>query len=74
MKCLKAFAVELIAPEPKVIYDEVSKTEILSGFRTLGIEWNDKEDTFTYSYNTPDEKTWTKRKMLKVMASLYDPL
>uniref|UniRef100_A0A914QNZ0 Integrase zinc-binding domain-containing protein n=1 Tax=Panagrolaimus davidi TaxID=227884 RepID=A0A914QNZ0_9BILA len=43
--------------------------------KILGIQWNSQEDTFMFELkNDCQEERWTKRKVLKFIASTYDPL
>ncbi len=50
-------------------------TEDLDGpvVKTLGVVYLSEEDAFSYQANIPDEKSWTKRKILQHKAKLYDP-
>ena len=46
----------------------------LPSVKTLGIVWNAKEDVFTYHSIVKKEDSFTKRILLKRMATLFDPL
>jgi hypothetical protein len=59
--------------------DQASEIEIegdqLQGTKTLGILWLAREDVFTFRYKQPDDTfIYTKRSVLKKVASLFDPL
>ena len=41
--------------------------------KMLGVVWNPKDDVFTYQVKIPDKK-FTKRNVLPIINSLYDPL
>ncbi|VDO31324.1 unnamed protein product [Haemonchus placei] len=44
--------------------------------KLLGLQWNTSEDklSLTLPQKPPKEGMWTKRKILKEVASIYDPL
>lgn len=42
--------------------------------KTLGIQWNTKDDCFSFKGNSSDKSSITKRSILSEAASLYDPL
>ncbi|XP_065182586.1 uncharacterized protein LOC135813418 [Sycon ciliatum] len=41
--------------------------------KTLGVVWDAKTDTFSYTHRAPEEQQWTKRQVLSKMASIFDP-
>ena len=48
-------------------------SDVSSHERILGVNWDTKEDQFTFFINLP-HKPFTKRSVLSTIASLYDPL
>ena len=42
--------------------------------KTLGIGWMAQEDTFTFSYQLPENRQFCKRTFLSLMAAIFDPL
>lgn len=42
--------------------------------KVLGIQWDPVSDSFTYTVNLPSDGTVTRRKILSLVARLYDPL
>ena len=42
--------------------------------RALGIYWNVHSDTFTFLFQCEFNTPWTKRGILRVICSLFDPL
>ncbi len=48
--------------------------DLQHGLTTLGIEYDAREDTFTFRAPTAAASNWTKRKVLKLFPRLYDPL
>ena len=46
--------------------------DILPAQRSLGVHWNLEEDTFTFQVSPPD-KPFTRRGVLSVVNSIYDP-
>jgi len=42
--------------------------------RTLGIQWNTKDDTFQYTINVADSQRIIKRTMLSILSKIFDPL
>lgn len=54
---------------------QVTNIDVTAGKpdRTLGLEWNSMEDVFRFPF-CPIEKPRTRRGLLSIVASLYDPL
>lgn len=42
--------------------------------RTLGIQWNTRDNTLQYTINIPDSQKVTKRTMLSMLSKVFDPL
>lgn len=49
-------------------------TEDPGFIKVLGIQWDPKNDSFSYRLNLPVDGTVTRRRILSLAASLYDPL
>ncbi|XP_060074446.1 uncharacterized protein LOC132554162 [Ylistrum balloti] len=67
---MKAFPKEDLAADLKVV--DIG-SEHLPPQRSLGLMWNLNTDRFTFNVSD-DDKTFTRRGMLSVINSLYDPL
>ena len=48
-------------------------SNLLPTERTLGVQWNMNSDMFTFKM-TPKDKPFTRRGILSVTSSIYDPL
>ena len=57
----------------KGISDAESEVDKKSECRALGIIWNPSDDVFRFAFSLPDH-LWTRRYILSVMSSVYDPL
>lgn len=42
--------------------------------KTLGLQYSQKEDAFSYKIRVPEKVTFTKRGLLSMAASIYDPI
>lgn len=52
-------------------FDDTDETGLI---KVLGIQWNPRDDSFTYRVNLPNDKTVTRRSILSMVSRLYDPL
>ncbi|KAK3742405.1 hypothetical protein QZH41_008057 [Actinostola sp. cb2023] len=57
----------------KDVRDLDLRKEALPTQRSLGVQWNLQEDKFTFKVSTPD-KPFTRRGVLSVVNSIYDPM
>ena len=68
---------EALSPicEPTKLLNSLDVTTDIPS-KALGLNWNTQKDTFSFKFNKNDfeMEEFTKRNLLKVLASIYDPL
>ena len=64
---------ESVPPEDCVADVKIEESE-LPCLKTLGVQWNAKEDSFSFELSLPEDIEYTKRGFLKRLATLFDPL
>jgi hypothetical protein len=70
-----ALVMEAFPPEDRVkdVKDLDLRQDVLPTQRALGVQWNLEDDQLTFSVSVP-EKPLTRRGVLSIVNSLYDPL
>ena len=48
-------------------------SDVLPSHKVLGLAWNPNSDLFSLKVSLPDVDRWTRRTILSVMMSVYDP-
>lgn len=68
---------------PKVLRDVPVEDRVANGnteesklpcMKALRVQWNAEMDMFTFKLSTPQDDVYTKRRFLKKLAMLFDPL